>query len=349
MRNSWLLCFAALAIGCTAHNGHGGGDGGSGGGGSPDLGSSDGGGDRGGDGGVGGADMSAPGVPAFSVVITIVLENHDYAEVIGNTTDAPYLNSLLDPQSGIAALATNYMDSGAHPSLPNYLTLISGDPQGLSKDVTANQIAPFKSDNLGNQLEQAKIPWRSYQESMDSPCQLSDSQFGLGNYATKHDPFVYFDNIQNGPNMLCANTNVTYSQFAADLAAGSYKYMWITPNLFDDGHGGPLGVVAPPASLKASDDWCKTEIQKIVDSPLFKAGGVIFLTWDEAEGRTRPGQTQPDSRDQVPMIIISPKLTKKTSANAYSHKSYLATVEDIFKLPLLGTVAGAPSMMEFFQ
>jgi hypothetical protein len=227
--------------------------------------------------------------------------------------------------------------------------MISGSVQGLSKDVTANQIAAFKGDNLGNQLEQAMIPWRSYQESMDSPCQLSDSQLGLGPYATKHDPFLYFDNIQNGPNMLCANTNVAYTQFAADLAAGTYKYMWITPNLVNDGHGGPLGWATSSASLKASDDWCKTEVQKIIDSPLFKAGGVIFLTWDEAEGRTRPGQSEADSKDQIPMIIISPKLTKRTSANPYSHASYLGTVEDIFNLPRLGKAVSQPSMMEFFQ
>ena len=84
-------------------------------------------------------------------------------------------------------------------------------------------------------------------------------------------------------------------------------------------------------------------MQKIIDSPIFKAGGVIFLTWDEAEGRNG------DDPDQIPMIIISPKLTKKTSAAAYTHASYLATMEDIFGLPRLGAAVGASSMMEFFK
>src|SRR3569833_783785 len=53
-------------------------------------------------------------------VITIVLENADYKEIIGSA-HAPYINSLM-PQ---AALATNYKDTN-HPSLPNYLHLLSG-------------------------------------------------------------------------------------------------------------------------------------------------------------------------------------------------------------------------------
>jgi hypothetical protein len=78
------------------------------------------------------------------------------------------------------------------------------------------------------------------------------------NYTSRHIPFLYFDDIVNGPNMLCANTNVDFSQFAADLAAGTYRYMWITPNLIDDGHGGPLpipGIEDPVKDLQATDSW----------------------------------------------------------------------------------------------
>jgi hypothetical protein len=72
---------------------------------------------------------------------------------------------------------------------------------------------------------------------------------------------------------------------------------------------------------------------------------VIFLTWDEAEGRNG------DSKDQIPMIVISPRIVSKgfKSSKPYSHKSYLATVEDILGLPRLATVAGEPNMMEFFK
>src|SRR5262245_59552034 len=64
------------------------------------------------------------GTMGFTTIFTILLENHDYNEIVGSA-DAPYINSLI----AMGGLATNYMDSGTHPSLPNYLYLISGDTQ----------------------------------------------------------------------------------------------------------------------------------------------------------------------------------------------------------------------------
>ncbi len=51
------------------------------------------------------------------------------------------------------------------------------------------------------------------------------------------------------------------------------------------------------------------------------------------------------------MIIVSERIKSKgyKSNKAYSHKSYLATVEDILGLPRLSTVANEPNMLEFFK
>jgi phospholipase C len=246
------------------------------------------------------------------------------------------LNSLI----AAYGLATNYDDSGVHPSLPNYLTMISGAPQYPGKVDLVPTAKPFPvaAPNLGTQLQAAGIPWRSYQESMGTSCKLSNS----GNYAPKHDPFLYFTDIQTGANGLCAKTNVDYSQFAADLASGAYRYMWITPNLLDDGHNPQQD---PVTGLKTSDAWAATEIPKIMASAAYKNGGIIFITWDEAEGR------HGDSKEQIPMIVVSTKITKAgyKATTAYSHKSYLATIEDLFGLPRLATVASEPAMMEFFK
>jgi hypothetical protein len=270
--------------------------------------------------------------PAPGTIFTIVMENHDYAEVVGSP-NAPYINSLIQ-QYG---LATNYMDSDVHPSLPNYLTMISGAPQygGGSDKLPTQSPFPVAAQNLGSQLEAAHIPWRSYQESMGTPCKLSAS----GNYAPKHDPFLYFTDMQ--ASSLCPSRNVDYSQFASDLASGTYRYMWITPNLLDDGHNPQA---SPVTGLKQSDQWASTEIPKILASAAFQNNGVLFLTWDEAEGRGT------DSKDQIPMIVITPHPAHPgfTSSKAYSHRSYLATVEDLLGLQRLPTVANESAMTDFF-
>src|SRR5262245_31851868 len=119
------------------------------------------------------------GSTGTTTIFTILLENHDYAEIVASA-NAPYINSLIAQ----GALATNYKDTG-HPSLPNYLHMISGDnqyPGFIDLDPT---FFPFPVDqpNLGTQLEAASITWCSYQESMGTPCKL----FAAGTYAPKHD------------------------------------------------------------------------------------------------------------------------------------------------------------------
>jgi hypothetical protein len=269
-------------------------------------------------------------------VFTIVLENHDYKEVVGST-NAPYINNTLIANYG---LATNYMDSGTHPSLPNYLYMISGATQyfGIVDLDPTDSPFPVSAPNLGNQLNTANVKWRSYQESMGMPCQLA----AVGTlYAPKHDGFLYFTDLQS-PASACDQQNVDYSGFAADLAGGTYRYNWITPNLTDDGHDPSTD---PVAGLMQTDMWLSTEVPKILASASYKDGGVLFITWDEAEGRNG------DSPDQVAMIIVTTgiKAPGYKSNVAYSHASYLATVEDIFGVPRLGAAVGASSMKEFWQ
>jgi hypothetical protein len=219
--------------------------------------------------------------------------------------------------------------------------MISGAPQypGIVDLNPTSFPFPVDQPNLGTQLQAAGIPWRSYQESMGTPCKLTTAS----PYAPKHDPFLYFTDMQTGTPGLCADTNVDYSTFAADLAAGSKRFMWITPNLTSDGHDPTKD---PVTGLKDSDAWASQEIPKILASDAYKAGGVIFLTWDEAENRSGPG-----SADKIPMIIISPNIKSAgfKSEKPYSHKSYLATVEDLLGLPRLATVKSEPSMLEFLK
>lgn len=278
-----------------------------------------------------GVDSSAPAAPL--TVFTILMENHDYAEIVGSP-NAPYFNQLIDNYG----LATKYQDSGVHPSLPNYLDLISGDPQyiGIVDLTPTESIFPVKKDNLGTQLEAAKIPWRSYQESMGSPCGLQDS----GDYAPKHDPFLYFADMQ--ASAVCNEHNVDYSNFAGDLAAGTYRYMWITPNLTDDGHN---PTTDPVAALKTCDAWAAANIPTILESAAFKANGILFITWDEAEGRNG------DSKEQIPLIVVTPRIKSKgyKSTTTYTHASYLATIEDLFGLPRLPTVTSLANFSEFWQ
>ena len=278
------------------------------------------------------ANPDTPTVSGRATIFTIVLENKNDESIIGSA-NAPYLNSLIP----MGALATNYKDV-THPSLPNYLDMISGATQypGVI-DVSPTQVPYFPANkpNLGTQLQAAAKKWRSYQESMGTPCKLSND----GKYAPKHDPFLYFTDMQKGANNLCAQTNVDYSTFEADLATNEYDYMWITPNLDNDGHDPTSD---PVTGLRNADAWMSHEVPKILASTGFKANGILFITWDEDEG---------GNNEKIPMIVLSPRIKAAgmTSDADYTHASYLATIEDLLSLPRLDTVTQTSSMMEFFK
>jgi phosphatidylinositol-3-phosphatase len=61
-------------------------------------------------------------------VILIMMENHNYTEIIGSSS-APYINSLAKNYS----LASNYF-AISHPSLPDYLAITAGSTLGTSSD-----------------------------------------------------------------------------------------------------------------------------------------------------------------------------------------------------------------------
>jgi hypothetical protein len=71
----------------------------------------------------------------------------------------------------------------------------------------------------------------------------------------------------------------------------------------------------------------------------------LFITWDESEGRNG------DDPDIIPMLVMTSSLPHPGSTNttAFTHSSYLATVEDLFHLPRLATVTATPSLMPLMQ
>ena len=78
----------------------------------------------------------------------------------------------------------------------------------------------------------ARVSWAAYLEEVPRRCYTGA---GAGGYAKKHNPFAYYPDVVRAPSR-CAKL-VGFTQLAADLRAGTLPtYVWITPNLCDDGH-----------------------------------------------------------------------------------------------------------------
>jgi phosphatidylinositol-3-phosphatase len=257
--------------------------------------------------------------PAWSgTVFTIVMENHSASEILGNSA-APFINQLAKDN----AVAQGYHDSFVHPSEPNYIWMVAGQNFGVLDDNDPDSHHLASKSHLADQLELAGISWKTYQESMGDACGLVSH----GRYAAKHNPFVYFDDI-NGwdgttfqPSPRCNEHVVDYTQFDADLAANTLpRYAFITPNLDNDMHDG---------SIQQGDKWLEAEVGKILASDAFNNGGVLFLLWDEGGGTF-------GASDDPPFIAISPHAKPGYVSNTdYDTSSYLLTVQSLFGLQTL--------------
>ena len=288
---------------------------------------------------------------ALKTVFIIMMENHDWSAVKGSSS-APYVNGLLSAAGG-AAWAENYKTpAGNHPSEPNYIWLEAGDNLGITDDNPPSANHKAVTDHLVTLLEAKGVSWRSYQEDMVAgTCPLTDG--ASDGYATKHNPMVFFDDVTDGNSATsahCIAHMAPFTQLATDLGAASTtaQYNFISPNLCHDSHGSGFGGACSntpflgPDLVKLGDDWLAATVPTITDSAAFKAGGVLFIVWDEGSSAGGFGTS---SDGPIGMVVLSP-LAKPGYSNtlAYTHSSTLKTVSEIFGVTPLRDAASASTL-----
>jgi phosphatidylinositol-3-phosphatase len=163
-----------------------------------------------------------------------------------------------------------------HPSLPNYIAMVSGDTQGITSDCGDCNV---DAANLVDQLERAGISWKAYMQGLPAAC--SDAH-QAGDYAKKHDPFMYFDSVTGAPGR-CAKV-VPFDQLEVDLAAGRLpRFVFISPDLAHDMHGAGEGG-NDDALVRAADDWLSTLYGKLAASAAWREDTRLVVTWHEGGG-----------------------------------------------------------------
>jgi phospholipase C len=275
------------------------------------------------------------GNKAIKTVFLIVMENHNWSSIRGSSS-APYINTTLLPMASHAE--QYYNPPGLHPSLGNYLWLESG--QCFTYCGTDNDPSPFPNGLSGpalhSQLSAAGISWRGYFEGMtNGTCPMAK----VGSYTVHHNPFVYYNDVTSNPQ--CPNLK-SYADLSSDLANNRVaRYNLIVPDKCDDMHDS----CAPyNDSIRQGDVWLQTTVPAILNSPAYKNGGVLFITWDEGRGSSSDGP--------IGMIVLSPHAKGGGYANAlpYTHSSTLRTLEEIFGVsPYLGDAANATDLRDLFR
>ena len=246
----------------------------------------------------------------YTHVVWIMLENEGYS-VVGSSS-APYFNELGEQ----CALATNYY-AISHPSLPNYVALTSGSPQGITDDgepSTHRLAVPSIFSQLGSK-------WRTLAESMPSACDNVTS----GLYAARHNPAVYYTGIQ----ATCRHDDVPMN-YPLNLSA---DFTMIVPNVCDDMHSCPVS---------DGDAWLKRVVPLIVKSSQYQSRSlVLFITFDENDQM---------ASNRVPTLVIAPTTPRGTRVTMrFNHYSLLRTTEALLHVKFLGGAKTATSLIAPFH
>src|SRR4029077_6997779 len=232
-----------------------------------------------------------PGVPHFDYVVTILFENEGFNQTYGSncTGNCTYITQLANAHG----LSEKYSDIG-HPSLPNYLALTSGgnyDFAPFNSDCRPQDVGcQISAPNIVDSIEASGRSWKAYMEDYTGGC----SHTGYKYYVNSHNPFLYYTDISNSttrcsrivdakpgasgylalPTLLLSDLNSTTS---------SSNYMWLTPNLCDDGHN-----LCKPFnnSVTQANEYLSQLVPKILNSTIFKTQqAALFITWDESSLR----------------------------------------------------------------
>ena len=360
---------------------------------------------------------------AIGHVFVIVLENEAYEETFSAQSPAPYLAQVL-PKQGV--LLTQYfgtahyslpnylaMISGqaANVDTRDDCTVFSDFVEkGVAVDgqvMGRGCVYPAHVKTLVQQLAHRHKTWRAYMEDMGNDPKRESATCGsvplnqpdqtqtpeapsarvpLGDqYAARHNPFVYFHSIVDSP--LCRRHVVNLKWLQQDLKniRTTAHFSFISPNLCHDGHDTPC-VTGEPGGLASADEFLRTWVPRIVESPADQTDGVLVILFDEGDVpetanpagghlqaypgavccAQQPGPNLGDfpqvthwqddtitfenyGGDRTGAVLLSPFLVPGTVAQTpFNHYSFLKSIERAFGIsPYLG-YAAQPGLIDFF-
>lgn len=280
-----------------------------------------------------------------------------------------------------------------HPSEPNYVWAEAGtDPVTLRNDANPYPSNIVSAPSLSASMQSAGVSWKSYQEDTDlatvggklTNTVVPTSQYTVPlnsfsgtsstytnayngsnqyNYASKHNPQVFFTATNGGNNTAPSNPELWFyaplQQLSADLASNTVAaYNWISPDQYNDMHTAlsagftynGVHYTGDQASIAQGDNFLAQIVPLIEASQAFKDNGAIVIWNDDTEGEgSVPGAFTSTE------IVISP-LAKGNTYNStitYDHSSDLRTMQEIFHITAsgggyFGDAANATDLSDLF-
>jgi phosphatidylinositol-3-phosphatase len=256
------------------------------------------------------ASPSAGLVPAPAHTVVVMMENHAFSEIIGNSA-APFLNQLA--RQG-AVFTHSYAIT--HPSEPNYLAIFSGSTHGVTDDSCPVELT---AANLAADLMAAGKTFAGYSEDLPS---VGSPVCSAGEYARKHVPWADFRNVPGSVSM-------PFFSFPTDFARLP-TVSFVIPNLCDDMHD---------CSVATGDAWLRAHLSDYARWAMTH-DSLLIITWDEDDG---------SQSNQIPTIFAGQQVRPGRYAERIDHYRVLATIEAAYGLPRDGNAASASPITDIWR
>jgi phosphatidylinositol-3-phosphatase len=260
----------------------------------------------------------------------------------------------------------------------------TNETQGPPGEINIDGIQSFAANpntvgmTIADQLVEAGRSWKSYQEDLPvtGPDLVSYSDGFFTNltdftkinpqlnppltqadvvklYAAKHNPFVYFANIQAGTNPSLSFARIAdFNALYGDLRSGKVpNYSFIAPNQCNDqhgrGNGGAFCNFDPsddgtqaglnPALIFRGDVTVQRLVTAIHNSPAWGRGNnAIVVLWDENDFSLAPNINR-----VMAIVDTNYRSQRIESARQYTHFSLVKSLESGFGLPCLNHACDA--------
>jgi hypothetical protein len=231
------------------------------------------------------------------------------------------LGNYLSLISGEAVTKDNQDDcTNLAPGVgSNYIDIASTGVAAYAQVTGIGCVYPPATLTIADQLESAGYSWKGYMEDMGNdptreaatcgqpiggigaPDNTSSAQVPpnykkggtmaiTDQYAARHNPFVYFHSLLDSgackQHVVPLNVNTLPNDLAS--IATTPNYVFITPNLCDDGHDVPCKTPGSPSTYISENAFLKKWVPMIVDSPAFQQDGLLIITFDESSPSPSP-------------------------------------------------------------
>jgi phosphatidylinositol-3-phosphatase len=243
----------------------------------------------------------------YTRVVVIAFENHSYQDILGSSAPSSYFKTLASR----CASATDFTAAHFPRSLPNYIAVTSGSTGGITSDCTPGPACSSPNRSIFQQVGRSQ--WRSWAESMPSPCYPANTS----RYVPRHVPSIYYTRI------LHRTCLADMLPLPSPFPNVTRKFVWIAPNLTDDMHNGT------PAQASA---WLRTFLagrNGLLRSRGYQSGRMAIFIWFDTSSASG-GLSTP-----LPLLVIAPSVGHRTVTTHLTDYHLLRGWEGLLGLPCL--------------